>query len=638
MEVSFFCKISQINLLLLLKTAIFAYKQNHVITMRNIISLLIVFICTFSVAAAKKIAPNVVIESKEDIYKFIPSKDGSSLAKVEQTSQITFRANRVADSGVALVYYNDDTKIDKASGGTTVYGPYFSNDVFFSDSKACLINVDLKKGGAKGKASFKRTYTKPEFFCKVIIPELYDIENLTMTFEIPKSLSERFKIIEKNIEVDKMTRSEELKGDKLIISYHIKDISAPEFLSDAPSINVTSPQLLILGHYRNVDELYRYLRAYTLHEDPAAETVVAKAKEITASCTSDAERIAAITDFVHQTVRYVAVEHGEFGQRPDLASEVLRKAYGDCKCSATLIKAMLRAVGIDGRLVWVGTESIPEKWTDVPNVSSGDHMIAAAITGDSILFIDGTAKYNPAGTIPIGIQGQQAMIEDTPDKCLIATIPKAPVSENTRAERMITKIAENGDLISEGSITMTGAYFWSLKSLSADTPPAQRDEVYSKILAGILYGSHAKEASYTEYADSSVIIGKSVLSGAIKKAGTEIYVDLNPDTSLASLKFDTEDRKVNGQLGRIGALTSTITLLIPDNAEIADIPKDVTIDNQWISGSVTIQASVDGRSLTKSYQLVIKENDVMLADFEKFNTDIHRLNRACTAKLVLKSK
>lgn len=606
--------------------------------MRNIISLLIVFICTFSVAAAKKIAPNVVIESKEDIYKFIPSKDGSSLAKVEQTSQITFRANRVADSGVALVYYNDDTKIDKASGGTTVYGPYFSNDVFFSDSKACLINVDLKNGGAKGKASFKRTYTKPEFFCKVIIPELYDIENLTMTFEIPKSLSERFKIIEKNIEVDKMTRSEELKGDKLIITYHIKDISAPEFLSDAPSINVTSPQLLILGHYRNVDELYRYLRSYTLHEDPAAETVVAKAKEITASCTSDAERIAAITDFVHQTVRYVAVEHGEFGQRPDLASEVLRKAYGDCKCSATLIKAMLRAVGIDGRLVWVGTESIPEKWTDVPNVSSGDHMIAAAITGDSILFIDGTAKYNPAGTIPIGIQGQQAMIEDTPDKCLIATIPKAPVSENTRAERMITKIAENGDLISEGSITMTGAYFWSLKSLSADTPPAQRDEAYSKIFAGILYGSHAKEASYTEYADSSVIIGKSVLSGAIKKAGTEIYVDLNPDTGLASLKFDTEDRKVNGQLGRIGALTSTITLLIPDNAEIADIPKDVTIDNQWISGSVTIQVSADGRSLTKSYRLVIIENDVMLADFEKFNADIHRLNRACTAKIVLKSK
>ena len=33
-----------------------------------------------------------------------------------------------------------------------------------------------------------------------------------------------------------------------------------------------------------------------------------------------------------------------------------------------------------------------------------------------------------------------------------------------------------------------------------------------------------------------------------------------------------------------------------------------------------------------------EQNDVMLADFEKFNADIHRLNRACTAKIVLKSK
>lgn len=606
--------------------------------MRNIVLLLSLLIFFIRAAAAPKTTPNVVIESKENVYKLIPSKDGKSLEKVEQTTQITFRANRAADSGIAVAYYNDDIKINKTSGGTAVFGPYFSDDVFFSDSKACLINVELKKAGATGKASYKCTHTKPEFFCNVIIPEIYNIENLTMTFEIPQSLSERFKIIEKNIAAEKMTRTEHRKGDNLIVTYTLKDIPRLKFLSNAPSINVTAPKLLILGHFCDENELYRYLRAYTQNDDPAAETVAAKAKEITEGCTSDFERIAAITDFVHNTVRYVAVEHGEFGHRPDLASEVLRKAYGDCKCSATLIKAMLKAVGIDGRLVWVGTESIQEKWTDVPNLSSGNHMIAAAFMGDSIMFIDGTAKYNPAGTIPISIQGQQAMIEDTPDKCLIATIPSAPASDNTCAEELAIRITPSGDLKIDGTITFTGMYLWDIKSIIADTPPAKRDEIYSKLFASAHTGAQTDEASYGQSDSSAVVTGKATLSGVIKKAGDEIYVDLNPDTDLASLKFDTKNREIDGQLERTGMYKSSITLFIPDDTEIADTPKDITVDNQWFSGSITTKTAADSRSLTREYQFTAKEINVALSDLEKFNADIHRLNRACTAKIVLKSK
>ena len=606
--------------------------------MKNILIVLTLILFTISSADAQKATPNVVIENMEEVYKLVASKDGSTLAKVELSTQITFRANRVADKGIALAYYNDDLKIDKASGGATSYGPYFGSDIFFSDSKACIVAVDLKKGGAKGKASFKRTYTKPEFFCKALIYESYDIENANIVFEIPESLSERFKIVEKNIPAEKTTRSEERKGDKLIITYTLKNIAKPEFYSNAPSINITAPQFIILGHYSDVNELYRYLRSYTLNDDPGAATVVAKAKEITANCTTDAERIAAITDFVHNTVRYVAVEHGEFGQRPDLPSEVLRKTYGDCKCSAALIKAMLNAVGIDGRLVWVGTTNISEKWTDVPNVSSGDHMIAAAMTGDSILFIDGTAKYNPSGTLPLGVQGCQALVEDGPDKCIVATTPITPPSSNAIINKHTYQITPQGDMEISGTITTTGAYTWAMNDIIADTPPTKRDEKYKKFFSTVASGSHTSEATLTEYTDSLVFTGKASLSGAVKKAGEIIYVDLNPDSDLTDLKFTDKDRIVSGKINREGTLRAIMTLMIPESADIAETPRDITIDNQWIYGTISTTPSNDGRSLIRNYHLEIKDHNVSLADFEKFNTDINRLNRACTAKIVLKSK
>ena len=102
--------------------------------------------------------------------------------------------------------------------------------------------------------------------------------------------------------------------------------------------------------------------------------------------------------------------HGESGQRPDPASEVLRKRFGDCKGSAILTRDMLRAVGIDARLVWIGTRDIGTDWTDIPNISSGNHMISAVmLPGDSIMFLDGTSTYSTPGNQPYGITGCQAM-------------------------------------------------------------------------------------------------------------------------------------------------------------------------------------------------------------------------------------
>ncbi len=136
-----------------------------------VLVLLVAMFGRVSVCAAVK--ENVVIESLMDVYRLVPTKDGRAVDKIQHESQVVFRANRAADTGLAIAYYNDNIKIDKASGGTVTYGPFMDKDIFFSDSKGCLIEVPLKGAGGRGKASYKRTFTKPEFFCKVLLVEPY---------------------------------------------------------------------------------------------------------------------------------------------------------------------------------------------------------------------------------------------------------------------------------------------------------------------------------------------------------------------------------------------------------------------------------------------------------------------------------
>ena len=67
--------------------------------------------------------------------------------------------------------------------------------------------------------------------------------------------------------------SEERKGNVVRKTYVFNDVKRYKVHSDAPSVNVTAPQLLILGHFADEHDVYRYVRGYTLDPDPDAGAV-----------------------------------------------------------------------------------------------------------------------------------------------------------------------------------------------------------------------------------------------------------------------------------------------------------------------------------------------------------------------------
>lgn len=601
---------------------------------RHLLLILITFLshCTLSA----KSDDEVIIRQFNDTYRFIPTADGASLARVEHYNETVFEALKADVTAAAFIVYNDRIKIGKVTGGEQTYGSFFSKDVFFSDSKACIVKAHLDKPSSTRKVSYKRTYTKPEFFNKVLLIENYPMDECTVRFEIPVSLSTRYKIITRNIPDSSLLRTEERKGDKCIITYTLSNVDSPEDYSDSPSLNVTAPQFHITGHFADPQELYRYLLTYIPESDPDEASVTAKAKELTAGCTTDRERIDAINRFVHSAIRYVAVEHGEFGQRPDLPSEVLRKRFGDCKGSAALIRAMLRAVGIDGRYVWVGTNDIGHSWSEIPNLSAGNHMIAAAMTGDSILYIDGTAAHNPLGRIPSSYRGREVIIEDNPQQCILAIVPPLSPAANSRHEIIDVTLSPTLTVDVKGSITLRDTFHSRFLALESDKAPSQRPHFHASMFGSILNGCKPSKVTVNNSDSLAVISGEATLSGILTDAGECLYLDLNPMPALKSMKFDVDGRSIPGTFGAPSSLYTTLTLHLPDGYTSGEQGPDVEISGEWFSGTLSTAVNPDGRTITRTFSLTTHDGIFPPSQFASINADIDRLTRACSSKIEIK--
>ena len=105
---------------------------------------------------------NIVIASSNETYKIEASKDGASLAKVKAHKEIVYEATRTAGNALALEFYDDYVKIDKASasGAKAQYRHWIPEDIFYTDSKVCYLDIPLKEKGKTVKAVFDKTYIR----------------------------------------------------------------------------------------------------------------------------------------------------------------------------------------------------------------------------------------------------------------------------------------------------------------------------------------------------------------------------------------------------------------------------------------------------------------------------------------------
>ena len=134
-----------------------------------------------------------------------------------------------------------------------------------------------------------------------------------------------------------------------------------------------------------------------------------KVKELTAGCTSDKEKIAALYKYLGDKTRYVSIQLGIGGWQPMSAEEVGKTGFGDCKALTNYMQALLKEAGIESCQTIISTR-YSELLKDFPNMHQTNHVILTISQADgSNMVVECTNPQLPLGFISGDYAGHQAL-------------------------------------------------------------------------------------------------------------------------------------------------------------------------------------------------------------------------------------
>jgi hypothetical protein len=189
--------------------------------------------------------------------------------------------------------------------------------------------------------------------------------------------------------------------------------------------------------------------------------LTAKAQELTAGAKSEMEKIDSIARFV-QGFQYISIQTGlgrGGGYRPHAAGEIFAKSYGDCKDKVTVMRAMLKAVGIASYAIGIysgDSAYVNDTW---PSPQQFNHAIIGIKVSDTtvspmtlnhppvgrLMIFDPTDPDTPLGDLPEDEQGSYALLVAAGDGALLRM--PATTSEMNQSNRYLELI-----LRADGSI------------------------------------------------------------------------------------------------------------------------------------------------------------------------------------------
>ena len=397
---------------------------------------------------------NIIIEYKKQSFLFKQDK-GENPVLIKENYVTDLRSRRISGSIVYTEMYNDQETIDdvevsvrnKPFRGVNIKYDYYSiKDIFYSDARVCYFNIPFDEVGVPVKVTVSKTYKDPRYFSSVYFTEEYFVQSKVVEFIIPRWMKCELKEYNFAGNEIKKTSTYDSKLDADIYTYTMQNLPAFESESYDQGIAYNYPHVLVLckeantdkgkqTYFKTIEDQYKW--CYNIVKDIIDDDVAlkAKAEEITNGINGDANKVRTALNWVHQNIRYIAYEDGIAAFKPAKATEVMAKKYGDCKGMANLLKGLLKNIGLDVRLCWIGTNHIPYDLS-TPSLSVHNHMIAAWLTNNKTYFLDGTETNIAFNQYAERIAGRQVLIENG-DKYILTHVPAVSAEQNPDREKRI---------------------------------------------------------------------------------------------------------------------------------------------------------------------------------------------------------
>lgn len=598
---------------------------------------------------------------KEDVVALTVSKDIVSFGFNEKTKNVTViheieedLINMDARADIRKYHFYDGQseisrfkftyKNKRKTYFKIVDEAYTSNGFFHNDSRVKYADIDFPLKGYKYKFFLTKEIADIKYFTSLYFNDQYPIESKIIKIEIPNWLEIELK--EMNFEgYDiKKTVSNTKKNSK-IHTYTLSDVSAMSSIKNAFGPSYIYPHLLILPKtytknaqkqalFNETKDLYNWYQSLVKQLKNDVEPFKNKVLALTKETKNDEEKIKNIYYWVQDNIRYIAFEDGIAGFKPDEASNVFTKRYGDCKGMANLTKHMLIEAGFDARLVWIGTKRIAYDYS-TPNLSVDNHMICALIKDGKTIFLDGTESYNPFGEYAYRIQGKEALIENGKE-FILKKVPEANVAFN-KAVIDYSFTLVNEDLIGTVSKKYYGERRTELLQIIHTLKTDKKQKSLKRYLNQDNTNLLVTNIKTSDLEDREISLDLNyhlAVKNSVSSFGDEIYINLDLDKELSSFKLDK--RKLDYIFSSKRMVSSTTSLIIPENYKIVSLPKNIAIDTEDFS----INISFTQKENLIIYKKIIKIKNAIIkkTDFKTWNDFNDKLTKTYNEQIILNKK
>lgn len=516
--------------------------------------------------------------------------------------------------------------------------------VFYDDVKQRQLIFPNLEAGARKVYNYQTQIEDPFLLHKFIFGGGLPIKNSTLEIKTEKNINIGFKIFNDDSNLIEFSKTE--KKGKWIYKWTLKDVkpvklegNSPGFLYIVPHINIyikdyklNNQKVTVLGDINNLFDYYKgFTKNLNQTEDPALKAITLK---ITENLTNDDDKVKSIFYWVKDNIKYIAFEYGYEGFIPREASLICERKFGDCKDMASIITAMAKYANVKNVFIsWIGTRDIPYSYNELPTPAVDNHMIALYKKGEENIFLDATDKETLYG-IPTGfIQGKEALYGDG-DSYKIISVPIVPAEKNEIKEQVKISI-EKDKLVGSGKIEFNGYNRSRILSRLGDSTNKIKFEMIKSL---VLKGNN--KFNLKEYTEENIkdrdkpyqIDYNFDLGNYIIRVDKEIYINLFLDKPLEKVIIE-KDRSSQFEFEHLNYINSQYELEIPKNCTVKYLPKNFSLDNNYINADFVYEIKNNKIFLT----LQLKQKKLMLdkADFELWNKTIKDLKNNYSDTLIL---
>jgi hypothetical protein len=356
--------------------------------------------------------------------------------------------------------------------------------------------------------------------------------------------------------------------------------------------------------FSNWNQMAAWYRNLTSGRTDPSPELQQKTAAITGSASSQLDKMKALAQFVQHDIRYVAIELGIGGMQPHPAADIFKHRYGDCKDKVTLMRSMLREMGVDSYYVLINDKrgSITPQ-TPAHSWGFNHAIIAIKIPEDiavtallaatqhpklgKILFFDPTDELTPFGTISGDLQSNYGLLV-TPDSGELVELPKQPTDTNSIARVAKLTLDTNGRLQGDVEETRVGdraaSQRWALHNVTRDI---ERIKPIESLLAASLTNFHIVKASVLNLQQADQPFGfkySFMAEDYAQRAGNLLLVRPRVIGTKARGILETkEPRQFPIEFEGPARDTDQFEITLPPGYEVDELPPPVDVDYSFAS-------------------------------------------------------